>query len=61
MLYEVITILVRVALVVGAVEQGHLDIHHRETREHAIRQRIDNTFSHRRNVLPRNTAALDLV
>ena len=51
----------RVDVVIGAVVHRHLEIHHREARQEAVGRGFDDALFHRRNVLPRNGAAEDLV
>ena len=45
----------------GPVEQRDLDVHHRETRQHAVRQGLQHALFHRRDVFARHRAALDRV
>jgi nicotinate-nucleotide pyrophosphorylase len=54
-------VLVGVDVVVGALEQGELDIDHREASQHAAGNRILQALVDRRNVLARHRTALDRV
>src|SRR6266852_585607 len=53
--------LVGVDFVVGAVDQRRLDVHHREARQHAAVERLDDAFLDRGVILLRDRAADDLV
>src|SRR6185369_10940611 len=53
--------LVRVDVVVGAVEYGHAEVDHRVTRKIAAHARFLDALLDCGNVLPRNRAAEDVV